>query len=188
MEKPAHCGPIVREDNVMKRNRAIVCTLSLFVLLGLFAGCSAQPQSSHREAIPFTEGQLYAAAYLGYQQIEDLDYYVQQYLDSDELPVHYLSSGDYYLIIPRYSGMELSLYRNDFDTSEPILIYRDPDCQPFLLQCNASDIFADATIRLTWEDETVEFSPFLSLKDGSVEIGDRGLDLTAGTETQQAES
>lgn len=169
-----------------KRHQFILFASTLLVLAALLVGCSAQPQSSRQEAIPFTEGQLYAAAYLGYQQIEDLDYYVQQYLDSDQLPVHYLSSGDYYLIIPRYSGMELSLYRNDFDTSEPILIYQDPDCQPFLLQCNASDIFADATIRLTWEDETVEFSPFLSLKDGSVEIGDRGLDLTAGTEIQQA--
>lgn len=169
-----------------KRHQFILFVSTLLVLAALLAGCSAQSPSSRREAIPFTEGQLYAAAYLGYQQIEDLDYYVQQYLDSDELPVHYLSAGDYYLIIPRYSGMELSLYRNDFDTSEPILIYQDPDCQPFLLQCNVSDIFADATIRLTWEDETVEFSPFLSLKDGSVEIGDRGLDLTAGTEIQQA--
>lgn len=171
-----------------KRHQFILFASTLLVLAALLVGCSAQSQSSRQEAIPFTEGQLYAAAYLGYQQIEDLDYYVQQYLDSDQLPVHYLSSGDYYLIIPRYSGMELSLYRNDFDTSEPILIYQAPDCRPFLLQCNASDIFADATIRLTWEDETVEFSPFLSLKDGSVEIGDRGLDLTAGTETQQAES
>lgn len=171
-----------------KRHQFILFASTLLVLAALLAGCSAQSQSSRQEAIPFTEGQLYAAAYLGYQQMEDLDYYVQQYLDSDQLPVHYLSSGDYYLIIPRYSGMELSLYRNDFDTSEPILIYRDPDCQPFLLQCNASDIFADATIRLTWEDETVEFSLFLSLKDGSVEIGDRGLDLTAGSETKQADS
>lgn len=169
------------------RNNLLVCAFALLMLLGLLAGCSGQSQSSPQDAIPFREGQLYAAAYLGYQQIDDLDYYVQQYLDSDELPVHYLSNGEYYLIIPRYSGMELSLYRNDFDTSEPILIYQDPDCRPFLLQCNASDIFADATVRLSWQEETAEFSPFLSLKDGSVEIGDRGLDLTAAAGSTQTD-
>lgn len=169
------------------RNNLLVCAFALLIMLGLLAGCSGQSQSSPQDAIPFTEGQLYAAAYLGYQQIDDLDYYVQQYLDSDELPVHYLSDGEYYLIIPRYSGMELSLYHNDFDTSEPILIYQDPDCRPFLLQCNASDIFADATVRLSWQEETAEFSPFLSLKDGSVEIGDRGLDLTAAAGSTQTD-
>lgn len=169
------------------RNNLLLCTFALLMLLGLLAGCSAQSQPSPQDTISFTEGQLYAAAYLGYQQIDDLDYYVQQYLDSDDLPVHYLSDGEYYLIIPRYSGMELSLYRNDFDTSEPILIYQDPDCRPFLLQCNASDIFADATVRLSWQEETAEFSPFLSLKDGSVEIGDRGLDLTAAAGSTQTD-
>lgn len=160
------------------QKKSIASVLSLLILLGLLTGCSPQAQSSRQDNIPFAEGQLYAAAYLGYQQMDNLDYYVQQYLGSDSLPVHYLSSGDYYLIIPRYSGMELSLYRNDFDTSEPILIYEDPDCRPFVLQCNASDIFADATIRLTWQEETVEFSPFLSLEDGSVQIGAQGLNLT----------
>lgn len=165
----------------MQKNFTLYASI-LLILAALLAGCSALSQPSKQDDIPFTEGQLYAAAYLGYQQPDGLDYYVQQYLDNDLLPVHYLSSGDYYLIIPRYPGMELSLYRNDFDTSEPVLIYQDPNCQPFLLQCNASDIFADATIRLTWQEETAEFSPFLSLEDGSVEIGTLGLDLAKPTD------
>ena len=159
--------------------KAAVSFLPLLVCLGLLSGCSVPSQaSSKRDAIPFTEGQYYAVAYLGYQEPSGLDYYVEQYLDSAQLPVHYLSGGDYYLIIPRYSGMTLSLYRNELEPSEPILIYEDPDCRPFLLQCNVSDIFPDAVIRLTYGEETVTFSPFLSLKDGSVDIGDQGLDLT----------
>lgn len=165
-----------------------VLSVPLFVCLGLLTGCAAQPQASKRDSIPFTEGQFYAAAYLGYQQPDDLSYYVEQYLDSDQIPVYYLSDGDYYLVIPRYTGMRLALYRNDLETLEPILLSEDPDCRPFLLQCNASDIFADATIRLTYGDETTEFSPFISLKDGSVDIGSQGLDLTRDTAAQQPES
>ena len=152
--------------------------LAALMCLGLCAGCTQQPQASKQDDIPFQEGQYYAVAYLGYQQIEDLDDYAVRYLDSDQLPVHYISSGDYYLVIPRYAGMKLSLYRNDMETSEPILLYEDPDCKPFILQCNASDIFADATIRLSYEEETAEFSPFISLKDGSVDVGTQGLLLT----------
>ena len=134
--------------------------------------------SSGRDSIPFTGDQLYAAAYLGYQEMTDLDAYARQYLDSDRLPVFHLSDGDYYLLIPRYEGMELSLYRNDLDTGAPSLVYEDPDCGPFILQCNVSDIFADADIRLTYEGETVSCSPFISLKDGSIDVGEAGLLLT----------
>ena len=81
-------------------------------------------------------------------------------------------------MIPRYSGMELSLYKNDLETSERTLFYHDPDCEPFIIQCNVSDIFSDATIQLTYQGDTVEFSPFISLKDGSLEIGEHGLNLT----------
>ena len=133
---------------------------------------------SKRDAIPFEEGQLYAAAYLGYQTADSLDYYVDQYLDSDKLPIHYVSDGDYYLVIPRYGGMSLSLYVNDIETSLGTLRYQDLDCGPFVIQCNASDVFNDVTIRLEFNGETTEFSPFISLKDGAIMLGERGLDLT----------
>ena len=34
------------------------------------------------------------------------------------------------------------------------------------------------TVELTYQGETVSFSPYISLKDGSVQVGERGLDLT----------
>ncbi len=163
------------------RNAVLGLLLSACLLTGCTAGTG---DTVRQDEIPFSEGQSYAAAYLGYQQIDDLDFYVEQYLDSDKLPIHYISDGDYYLVIPRYAGTELKLYRNDLETSQPILLYEDPDCGPFILQCNASDIFADALIRLDYGDETAEFSPFISLKDGSVDIGAQGLDLTRDPQEQ----
>lgn len=144
--------------------------------------------ASKRDAIPFEERQLHAVAYLGYQTADGLDYYAQRYLDSDKLPVHYVSDGDYYLVIPRYNGMSLSLYVNDFETSLGTLRFRDPDCGPFIIQCNASDIFADVTVRLEYSGETAEFSPFISLKDGALMVGERGLDLTEPEAASSAET
>lgn len=115
--------------------------------------------ASKRDAIPFEAGQLYAVAYLGYQTADGLNYYAQRYLDGDKLPVHYVSDGDYYLVIPRYNSMSLSLYVNDFEASLGTLRFRDPDCEPFVIQCNVSDIFADVTMRLEYNGETAEFSP-----------------------------
>ena len=167
----------------MKRIFFWVITLVSFALL---AGCTpvsgggnaGETVASKRDNIPFEEGQAYAVAHLGYLEIEDLDYYVERYLDGDQLPTHYFSYGDYYLVIPRYSGMELSLYRNDITTSDATLVYEEPDCRSFIIQCNVSDIFPDATIQLRYEGTAVEFSPFISLKDGSVVVGEKGLNIT----------
>ena len=167
----------------MRRNILLIAALLFCTLL---AGCASSPsgsapippRASKRDNIPFAEDQFYAVAHLGYQEIENLEFYAEQYLDSNELPVHYFSDGDYYLVIPRYTEMKLSLYRNDIVTSSSALVYEEPDCRPFILQCNVSDIFPDAAIQLTYAGETVEFSPFISLKDGSVDVGERGLLLT----------
>ena len=163
---------------------------ALFCLLLLW-GCAAdgpdnaggsdnpEPQQpSKLDSIPFEENQQYAVAYIGYQQTDDLAGYAVEYLDNPAVPTYYISDGDFYLIIPRYAGTSLSLFANDIETGESRLLAEDPDCGPFLVQCNASDIFADATIRLTCEDGTAEFSPFISLEDGSLDIGTYGLDLT----------
>ena len=165
----------------MKKHITAVVMVSAFLILG---GCGQsgnttdQPITDKRDTVPFEDGQLYAAAYLGYQTIEDLDYYAERYLGSDDLPIHYISDGDYYLVIPRYDGMALTLYVNDMETFQSVMRFYDPDCEPFIVQCNVSDIFPDVTVRLEHEGETAEFSPFISLKDGSVMIGERGLDLT----------
>ena len=136
------------------------------------------PKVSKLDNIPFGEDQLYAVAYLGYEGIEDLSYYTENYLDNENLPIHYISKGEYYLIIPRYADMAVRLYRNDMETTESILVYEEMENRPFIIQCNESDIFSDTMIRLSAQTETVEFSPYISLMDGSVEVGDRGLDIT----------
>ena len=96
-----------------------------------------------------------------------LEDYVRTYLEEPALPVHHLSDGDYYLVIHRYSGMSLSLYRNDMESGQSTLLYEDPDCGPFLLQCNVSDIFPDATIRLTYEGVSVRVLPLRLFKGWS---------------------
>ncbi len=174
----------------MRRKTAAIWVAAATALVLALGGCgqadpqpsqapgSAAPTVSKRDAIPFEEGQLYAVAYLGYQTIDDWAYYVERYLDSGDVPTHFISDGDYYLVIPRYDDMGVALYANDIETGASEPRYEANSCGPFLLQCNISDIFSDAAIRFTYNGETVEFSPFLSLENGAPMMGERGLDLT----------
>ena len=74
--------------------------------------------------------------------------------------------------------MELKIYENDINTTTPALIFEAPESMPFIVQCNISDIFSNVTISFTYDSETFEFSPFISLKDGDVQVGEHGVNIT----------
>ena len=133
---------------------------------------------SGKEKIDFADGKLYAVAYLGYEQMEDISYYKETYLDGKEPSVFHFSSGEFYLVIPKYSDMEVSIYRNELETDEKRLVYKAAQTEPFIVQCNVSDIFSDITISLSRGEEQASFSPYLSLEDGKVRAGEKGLDIT----------
>ena len=178
------------------KQRSILVTLLLCVLL--LTGCStaapapdATPATTQEAAatptptpdplstLPYEDGQLYAAAYLGYLEPKDLDFFRQTYFGGRELPVHHISDGDFYLIIPRDPNATVRLLRNDMLTQTSSVFYEQPDGSPFVIGCNVSDIFPDVTVEITASDgEKVSFSPFISLEDGSVEVGERGLNIT----------
>ncbi len=148
--------------------------LIIAVLCMLFAGCAGS--GSDEQLIDFDESKMYAVAHLGYKTIENFDFYKETYLNGKDVPVHYISDGDYYLIIPK-NGMKLELYENSIENLSSSLIYEEEDCKPFIIKCNVSDIFPDVTIKLKGEKE-VEFSPFISLMDGGLDIGEAGIDIT----------
>jgi len=164
--------------------KLVMYSALIIVLIVLFSGCTiiqtekGDSEIKKIESIPFLKDQLYAVAYLGYDEISELSFYIQKYLDSENIPIHYLSQGEYYLVIPRYSNMSLLLYKNDIQTMDSSLIFEEKECSPFIIQCNVSDIFSSATICFTYNNETIEFSPFISLKDGTVVVGDRGINIT----------
>ncbi len=144
----------------------------LMLCLLLFVGCAG------KTAIPFAEGEMYAVAYLGYQDKEALTWYIEQYgLDAD-LPTYHISDGDYYLVVPRYADTSLALSRIDTETSECLFIYETANCTPFVVQCNVSDILPDAMIVLKHEAESARFTPEISLKDGTLTVGDKGRNIT----------
>ena len=164
----------------MKQKRYLFAVLAVLCLA--LTACTQAAPSEEEPALPyenitFQEGQLYAAAYLGWEEMEGLADYQAAYLQGESVPVHYVSPGEFYLIVPRYPDMAVKLYRNDINGAAPALLFAAENCVPFVVQCNISDIFSDLTVELSYGGETVSFSPYISLKDGSVEVGERGLEL-----------
>lgn len=129
--------------------------------------------------IPFKGDQLCAVASIGYTNTNDLPLYAKKYLNNKtDFPTYKISHGDYYLIIPRYKDMKVELYKNIMDSDKPTLVSEIDSSKPFIIACNVSDVFPDSTVSITYNGETIKFSPYMSLKDGSLEVGDRCLVLT----------
>lgn len=159
----------------MKRIQVVMLT---FLMLLTGCGRSHPAPAESLPAPPFQGEQLYALAFLGWQA-DDIPSELAGYL-GDQIPDRFtLSQGETYLVIPRYPNMSMTLVKHSIDGSPDQILYEAQDCRPFLIQCNVSDIFPDATICLDYQGDTTQFTPFLSLKDGSVQAGDRGLDLTS---------
>ena len=164
----------------MKQKRYLFAVLAVLCLA--LTACTQAAPSEEEPALPyenitFQEGQLYAAAYLGWEEMEGLSDYQTAYLKGESVPVHYISPGEFYLIIPRYPDMAVKLYQNDINGAAPVLLFEAENCVPFVVQCNISDIFSDLTVELSYGGEAVSFSPYISLKDGSAQVGERGLEL-----------
>ena len=164
----------------MKQRKSIWVVLAILCIV--LTACTQAAPSEEEPALPyenitFQEGQLYAAAYLGWEEMEGLSDYQTAYLKGESVPVHYISPGEFYLIIPRYPDMAVKLYQNDINGAAPVLLFEAENCVPFVVQCNISDIFSDLTVELSYGGEAVSFSPYISLKDGSVQVGERGLEL-----------
>lgn len=79
---------------------------ALLLTLALTA-CSPSPdvEASGAAELPYTEGQLYAAAWLGWQDTGDLSRYADLCPEIEEAPVLHLSDGEYWLILPRYRAL-----------------------------------------------------------------------------------
>ncbi len=94
-----------------------------------------------------------------------------------------LSGGEVYLFVPKSQNAQVQVcerYINDSGevaVSEPI--YKSNTGDPFIVRGNVSDIFSNLIVKVKNPGEDwVSCSPSISLRDGSVIIGDDMMDIT----------
>ena len=129
------------------------------------------------------DGALCAAALLGYAPDYDRDAAMELYPFLADIPAEngVVTSGEeLYLIIP-CPGVTASVFAYDFDWEGDGGFRRGEllgqfHGEPFTLRCNFSDIVTNTLIVLTAEDgRMVEFSPSISLKDGTLSVPQSGV-------------
>lgn len=82
---------------------------------------------------------------------------------------------EWYAIIPKYIGTKIKVERVEpVEAGELIPVEKITETEtPVLLCCNESDIVPSVKVTITFGKEQIEFNPFLSLKDGTMQKVDR---------------
>lgn len=126
------------------------------------------------------EDTLAAMFYLGYGDAEketNLDALLQKYgLFEDEFEtVIDVKDCEWYAILPKYEATQLMVEQVELDETGE-LVSKGELCtttKPILLCCNYSDIVSSVKVTITYQEESIEFSPFLSLENGEIAKVDR---------------
>ena len=86
------------------------------------------------------------------------------------LPLAEMGGGEAYAVIPRYEGELVTLYSIEMDENANAICSETGTRYDgaVLVMCNHSDIFSNVQIELKMGEEAAVFSPYISLKDGSV--------------------
>ncbi len=134
--------------------------------------------------IDWQDDNICAVAYLGYDYGDFVRQDPYMYMPQGTDYVTLDNSGlEMFLVIPRNADvtgevlwLELAAESAEMEVVEQMLAVTDG--QPFFLRCNVSDIIPDIEITLTSGDKTTTFSPYISLKDGSVVLGDYVQEIT----------
>lgn len=164
--------------------KLIYVALSCCFILALAACTEEETVIADRDlgALAWEEDALCAVAYLGYEYGEFHVEAPETYLsDGDNFPVCEAGGMEVYLIIPRNEAVEGKVYGQHIgeeDVKQGELLYEIEDGEAFVLYCNESDIFSNVLIEMTLGEETISFSPFISLKDGSLILEDGVQNIT----------
>lgn len=123
--------------------------------------------------LPFeaNDGKLMGIIQIGGSE-DDYDYnIVDKYFKSREFETIEFGGTEKYLIIPRDNEVEVYSLNMDEEgmMSESHIKTMS---EPFYITCNVSDIISNSLLRVMKDGKQYSYSPYISLKDGSLVVED----------------
>lgn len=159
----------------MKSKKVILIFLIVLmvVTIGLFMWWNSN------KSISFDGDEVIAVINIGTDE-KNYDYsLVKKYYGNKKIPEISVSGSEKYLIIPRYKDSYINVYElvmNDSGSFDKIK--RGMFSEPFYVTCNISDIYSNVLIEVIYKDTVYDYSPYISLKDGSLFVEDFVLEVT----------
>ena len=102
----------------------------------------------------------------------------EKYFD-EEFMVYENVGDELYFIVPIQKNVTINVYSAVMEESD---IVKDKliatTNKPFILKCNISDIIPNIIIEINQNNKVYEYSPYISLKDGSLYVNEYVMDIS----------
>lgn len=154
--------------------KLIILTIILLILTGIVLNLFVFTKPSYQKInLPFGNND---GKYIGIIQIGsmsfDYDYsVVDKYFKTREFETIEFGGTEKYLIIPRNKKVEVYSLEMDLDGAMKET-YIKSMTEPFYITCNVSDIIANSLFRVMIGGKQHSYSPYISLKDGTLVVED----------------
>ncbi len=157
-------------------NKKIVTVFLLLVITVVLIclGTLFKDKQMNSPFLPFEveAGKYIAVMYIGGSEDSYNYSLVQKYYENNEFDTIDIGGEEKYLIIPL--GKPISVFSlsltEDGGVEEKLI--RKSVIAPFYIKCNMSDIFSNCLLRVMVNNKQYSYSPYISLKDGSVVVED----------------
>lgn len=156
------------------KKKIIIFVSLIVVIIAIAVGIFVLTKPSYyKTKIPFAtnDGKLMGIIQIGGSEL-DYDYsLVDKYFKTRDFETIEFGGTEKYLIIPREDG--ISVYSleltEDGDVEEKFVKNMS---EPFYITCNVSDIISNSMLRIMKDAKQYSYSPYISLKDGSLVVED----------------
>lgn len=106
----------------------------------------------------------------------------EKYFNEDFM-LYEANGEELYFIVPIQKNVTLNIYSAVMEEAD---IVKDKliasTNKPFILKCNVSDIIPNIIIEIKQNNKVYEYSPYISLKDGSLYVNEYVMDISYATE------
>ncbi len=102
----------------------------------------------------------------------------EKYFDEDFM-LYEANGEELYFIVPIQKNVTMNIYSAVMEEAD---IVKDKliasTNKPFILKCNVSDIIPNIIIEIKQNNKVYEYSPYISLKDGSLYVNEYVMDIS----------
>lgn len=156
----------------MKKIKVFICLLVVITVIIVGVLFLNKP-NYYKTKLPFAhnDGKLMGIIQIGGSD-EDYDYsIVEKYFTTNDFETIEFGGTEKYLIVPR--SYDIQVYSLELTEDGGLKeTFIKSMSEPFYITCNMSDIIANSLLRIKNDSKQYSYSPYISLKDGSLVVED----------------